>query len=1201
LRFLKIVLAICALLLAGISPLCAAGNRAIPKPSAASAPTDAAAVALFVNSNLDSARALAATAARSHPAQIDAWFVEMEAAALEADANGELQAALRICEIGYHSGDPRVLIAAARIADLAGNTTLFRNALPRIEKLIASGGAPVDFLRRALLQAAADGVSNLSELDLAHASGLLTDWRVDGPFGIYPSIAFGRVFAPEFDNLAQATYEGRAVEDFRFEDGDFVLPDYFSSTGIFYASSEMKVPATSYYSLRAESGGTLEIFVDGVSRLKKDTRWRTTPELAEAALPLSAGVHKLLVKFLPSATPFQVALRPIGAPGPPSTPATGAMPGLPPMEAGYVAAALRFWRGEYDAALAELTELHKKQPSVAVDLLLAQTWERGTGEAPEEMALLQSALRQAPLAWAAEYQLARLAYEAGHYDEAFARAHRLVAARPANDEAQHLLAEAALKLKAQAEAATALDAETQLHPSCRVLRSAAIVFSSLAAYERAAQFERRLEGCAPGSLAYAGALAEEGHHRQAAAAAQQVVASHPLDRGARTLLVSELAMAEEHDAARRAARELVTIAPQSVPARDLAAAVNAGTAVFDQPSVRSSTFAGSQEFYSAYRRNGLEIIHEAARRKFSGGPAVVLLEDRIVALDAAGGVSLYVHRITRVLDREGIEKYGEVALPHTASVLELRTMKADGTIVEPDLTPNKSTVSMPALAVNDAIELEYVIHYPFGGVEENPEAFRCVFGSFMAPMLDARFISITPLASPLEVISSPGAPPKTETTANGATVRSWEQEDIGQSAEEVSTPRGDMLPTVRLVATRAGGWQDVRDFYREELIEAARVGARVEQTARELHAATGEETARALYRFVTTRLRSTESDFESGDITPAESTLANYNGSRTATLIALARVAGLDAELLLAREADTPRPSTATRDAYIHPLVRFYFADKEVAADAEQEGLGFGVLPPTIAADDALVVRDVETTAPRLPSEALFTRVPASLGDELSTADGDLVFDEQGNMSAQLTIRLGAARSAQLRGILTGTEPRERQHLIEQMAMRVFPGATSASGEIHNENDPDLPLEVRMTCHAPHLLNFSGSTADLDQLAPPLGLRQLYGVGVRLWPLYIDVPLIETTTFHVHLPEGVEVAGLAEDFNLQTEFGTYSVEFRRAGPHQIEVRRTFRVPVQVIPPGRFPAFANFERQIDEAEQQHLTLARGHETSPPGNP
>jgi hypothetical protein len=328
-------------------------------------------------------------------------------------------------------------------------------------------------------------------------------------------------------------------------------------------------------------------------------------------------------------------------------------------------------------------------------------------------------------------------------------------------------------------------------------------------------------------------------------------------------------------------------------------------------------------------------------------------------------------------------------------------------------------------------------------------------------------------------------------------------------------------------------------------------------------------------------------------VAAAEDTLANYAGSRTTALLALARANNLDAELLLAREIARQRPATPEQDAYSHPLVLFRFGEKAVVADAETPGLAFGVVPPALSHDDAIAVPLQDAVA---QAGKIMVALPASAGDETSVADGDITFDAEGNLTARLTIRMGASRGSQMRSILQGVQPSGRGRFFEQLALRIFPGVAAATGEVRNEHDAERPLELVLTCRAPRFLALNGTVADMEQLAPALGLRKMYGVGSRQLPLYVDMPLIERTVFRVHLPAGSRLASKAGDLHLQNEFGSYILKLTETGPSEFEVLREFRIPAQVIPPERFGTFANFARQVDEAERQRVTIGQAAATT-----
>lgn len=1162
--------------------------------SAAMREASTAIEALLVRSDLHAARTAATSAINGtwltgkrsvalQGARLDALFVQMEAAAIQADTRSVLESAISLAELAP-SGDARGEIAGARMLDLAANTSEFHAVLPRIQRALITGSKHSAYLRSALIAAAADGLEGISPLKMARDSGLVTNWRVAGPFGLFPNIAFDHQWAPERDTIAEPVYEGRRSEDLEFATGTFELPDYFPASGVFYAASTLSVPAGGNWVLRVESPGTLRVDVDGLNTILKDDRFRSTPEMVWQTVKLRAGQHRILVKFLASAAPFRVALLP-------ATPASGTSP-LPssPALSQYLNAARAYWTGDYGSAIEQLTHARSEHESAAVDVLLAQTWSRVDGSSVERIGLLQSALAAAPEAFAADYELAFKAYSEEHYDDAIVRLRRIVTAQPDFEPAVRLLAKTAAALGWQSEAAGAHVKAAELHPSCAVLHDASEFFDSMSDFANAARVNRGLEHCAPGSLAWADALSNAGQHAESAIAAEKVARELPLDREAQAFLVRELSLAGQPGEAQAAANRLVALAPNSAQFRRTAEALNAGSPFGENVPAAADGFADRRPFYAPYRRDGLAITKQTAERRFSGGPAVLLLNERIAQLRDDGGVSLYVHKITRVLDRDGILIYGEVSIPQGASLIELRTIKADGTVAEPEFNQHKATISMPALSPGDAIDVEYVVRYE--NAAQNTDAFRFTFGSLAAPMLLSRFVVLTPAGAQVQFAPSGDIPAVRVEERDGLLARVWERNDIPQSTSEVSMPRAGVLPEIRMYPA-VESWAGVRDFYRDALIDATRAGSRVAASAELMSGVTDEAKLRSAYRFVTSRIHSIRTDYSTGDFEFAESTLSAYAGSRTAAMLALARAMGIEADVLMTRDAGSPAPQVASPQAYSRPLIVFHYKEgdrtRDVLIDAESDGIGFGGIAAAIERKDALFVPLRERQGDDL---RLITAVPTPLLDERSVAEAEVALDENGNLSARVSIRMGAARSAQMRAILGGIEPDGRKHFFEQLAMRIFPGAADATGEVRNENDPDQTLEILLNCRAPHFVNFQGQSADLDQLVPALGLRKMYVPGgPRRAPLYIDTPLFETAVFRVTLPDGVRFAALPGDMTESNEFGSYAVTFRQPSSTNAEVRREFRIPVQVVQPGRFEAFSRFAGRIDEAERQRLLVER----------
>lgn len=1136
--------------------LLAALAHAAPRPAKRPPdPAAEAAQALFVRSGLEQARALAARALARDPRDVRALFVEMEAAAAMADAPAVLAAALRLCEA--RTADPRANIAGARLLELAANSRDFRAAVPRIERLLLAPSPQAAYLRAALLAAALDGLPGLDPAALAAQAGIVTRWRVRGPFGELPNVDWEARFEPEARGVGGALARPVA-EDFQFLDGNVALPGYLRERdGVFYAESTLEA-ARGEMVLRFESAGTAQVFVDGQSVLVKDDRLRATPQIAHAALRLGPGEHRLLVKFLPTAEPWRLALLP--APAAPAKTAT-----LPALEAEqrYLRAAASYWRGDAAATLATLP-----QPgAVAEELLLGRALAAQPGEAA---AHFRAALALAPAALAAAYELALYDFEAGRVEEAAAAAERVAALRPGFAPALDLLAEAADRLGWDRKAMEAYENRIRLRPSCDVLLKAARLFAKSARYDRARALEEEARDCAPGSLAYAGALSERGEHAAAAEAARRVLERTPLDREARALLVRELRLAGEVAGAGVAAAQLARLAPnrrepaaRRVPERD-------------------------DDFYLPYRRDGLALARATAARRFSGGPIVELLNDKAVRLAPDGSLQEYVHKLTRVLNKEGIDRYGEVAVPAGAELLELRTIKADGRVFEPELHEHKQTISMPALAAEDVIELEYVLHRPArDGLAEHPASFRATFGSFRAPTLHARFVAEVPAERAVRIADADNTRARVS-QRDGFTVRTWEADDIPQALQEPALPAGANLPVVA-VLPRHAGWSEIRDHYRELAMAAAHLSPELVALGAGFR---GSEEARARQVVAWVQQKVAVSDpeaFAAGAVPSAEESLAAGEGSRTAAVLALAHAAGLEARLVLAARPGTTRELALA--TYTRPLVEFVTRERTWVVDVESDGLAFGALPPEVAPGEAL---EVPLRHPR--GERALVALASQSEREENLARAEVRLDAAGNAVVELEIALGSYRGAQMRATLRGMPAGRRQQVFEQVALRIFPGATAVQGSLRNEDDPERPFTLAVRCEVARLFDLERlareDTLDIDQLVPTLGLRRMYAsAAARRFPLFIDVPLVESASFRVHLPEAVRVAQRARDTRLTSDFGSYAVEFRQADAHTLEVRRSFRIPAQVVAPGAYAAFAHFAARIEEAERQRLALAR----------
>ncbi len=627
-------------------------------PLSESALSRSAATALFVNGNLIRARQLAERAWQRDRHDAEALFVLMEVASMQADETTMLNAALHLCELGGGAKqDPRIRLATARVRESAANTPEFRAVLPGLQTLLANSSADWPELNMALLDAAMDGVPRLDPEAIARASGILTDWRIVGPLGRHPLLEADRPSISPNDDLAQASYDNRAVENFQFPDGLIRLPSYLSPRGAFYAVAHFASLASRTWTVRTEGGRQLEIYVDGERLLLQDAGLRKTLAVASATFEIPAGPHRVLARFAGGGAPLRIAISPSV-----SYTSTPVKAKRSVEELTYELASSACAEGQFKTAIAQINALPSASGSAALQFLLAQSWARANSTAVEARQAWSRVLSLAPGAIAADEGLGQWSFAAGDLVEAATFARRVLEVSPNDVMALETLGDAInsdVSLPNSAEEARLLwSRRLEEHPSCETFNRAMIFYRTQGQLAEAAATQQKLDGCAPESLAYAQSLADQGRHSQAAQALRQLLAAAPLNRSARLMMVRELQLAGDASEAERAADAWLRIAPNASEYRRLAAAASSS----------DDKTPDAQPFYAPYRRDAADAMLQITAAQFPGA-SVVLVNDRVAILRPDGSVSLYVHTATRFSSREDIRGIEGRNFPHGDTII----------------------------------------------------------------------------------------------------------------------------------------------------------------------------------------------------------------------------------------------------------------------------------------------------------------------------------------------------------------------------------------------------------------------------------------------------------------------------------------------------------------------------------------------------
>ncbi len=347
-----------------------------------------------------------------------------------------------------------------------------------------------------------------------------------------------------------------------------------------------------------------------------------------------------------------------------------------------------------------------------------------------------------------------------------------------------------------------------------------IFYRSQGQFAEAAAAQQKLDGCAPESLAYAQSLADQGRHSQAAQALRQLLASAPLNRSARLMLVRELQLAGDDSEAERAADAWLRVAPNASEYRRLAAAANSS----------DDKAPDTQPFYAPYRRDAADKLVQATTGQFPNAP-VMLVNDRVAVLRPDGSVSLYVHTATR-FSMDDIRPTGESSVPYGAQLLQLQILHAGGSVTPIELDPQNPQTSLSDVSPGDVIDEEYVANYVGdGGIAEHPEVFQFVFGRFDEKVLSARFVVLTPAEQSDRgvVIASSDAPRLVSRTQNTMLARVWERDEVSVTSGGLILP-SNSLAIVRVVE-QENNWTVPSDAEHHRRLETIHPGPRFEESS----------------------------------------------------------------------------------------------------------------------------------------------------------------------------------------------------------------------------------------------------------------------------------------------------------------------------------------------------------------------------------
>lgn len=1178
--------------------------------------------AWLVRGDAEEAERLVASAREEGPTP---WshFLDAELGARAGDVRREAEALVALVE----DGGPLGVAAARRLAQLGGvSTELDAWLAARIPALLeeVTGEAALDL--RGLWVGIEARRDPARARGLAAEAGRLPAFRVVGPTSAHPFLEFGL----DRPALERGPIDGEPGRILSTPLGKLSLADLPRDGDLFYALAVVQTPRRDRFLLRirGERGTSFVAFLDGVRVLDRSGFGRTDAIERVAEVDLAAGEHLLAIRILrghgrgrltvelapADGRPASALFRPAGAG---DRAATGGVRGLRAAadarvvatrlapEAGILAAwvgaahalgndpeaargfldALAKELGETPALRARRAQFWLQDPGLpssvareraAADLRLALADE---GDVASRVALAalhrregrfdeaKEALAGGPAALELEIEAARLARDRGHDALFRSRARALAERAPDRCAVLDLAWSAAQRGRDEAARRRLLDAIGLCPGGWRKRLDAARAAGDAPAAREIAARRALLE---PDGIDLGMLRAEIEMAAGAPARAAEIVAA------LETLWPEEAALPRTRSRYLQAAGDAEGAREARLRALELDGS--------DLGLLRLEAFERRKEILAEHDPDTWEAIRafEASGARHDA-PGVLLVDFVGIQVNPDGSQIERTHVLAKILDKRGIELLGEVRLPGDADVLELRTIKADGRVLEPETIHGKDSVSLPGLEVGDYVEYQYLLaRSPRHPALPGWAAPRFYFASRDLPMVESLFVVRAPKALGLEVDAHHGPPPGAVVedgdhllfVARGRDLPAWVAEPRSVSMQEAA-------PWIQVGS--GAGERALACHLADRLLGASRIDGAVERWVRE--AVAGAPPRERIARIWARLMEEIEGHgpFE----TPAPHVLARKRGNRAVLLKAALDVLGIEnAWVALGTFERDPQPQRfANADRFPKlvlvarpdPAGGWLWLDPSVrhapmgAVSPEARGL-----PGYVLGKGTGEAACVPTTSPRGAQDrrALHYRL------ELA-ADGAI--------AGTVRERFVGFEAASARQLLERLDANRLRQLIEASLAREFSGAEFVDVRMDvGEDEVSLTYAFRLE---DGLREVGGERLrlDLEFLRLHLGPRYLTGAE-RKSPLLLARDERLTLEAEIVLGPGLAIEAAPSAGYEPSRFGS----FRRSVGSKDEtlvVRDELELPRGRILPHDYPEFAAWVGTVDASQLEDLVLVR----------
>jgi tetratricopeptide (TPR) repeat protein len=1137
------------------------------------------------------------------------------------------------------STDPLGVAVAEASADWLleqrGNAEGFREAYAPLLRQVAQDpgrlGPRVSFelLESGLRWAREKGDQPLQQ-ELQRAANCVTHWRVAGAFGPHPMIAFDREFAAEGPGPLAHEYalgpgrQTQTVYDVYARGCAANLGSGRTQDGVFVAAADYVLERDQVVQFHVETPNVFRVLLDGHELARVDPRTRATGTGTEFAAQLRAGRHTLRVKvasryfsplLITSARDLQG--RAVGSFEVASASAHESPPIAVDLPADPVAT------DPFSRYVLHRVAVARRDPVAARELLRPLIAD--TAPALTQLATATVSLSDPFLPAQVARDRARRAFERAQRLDAnayypYMGLARLAAADDRADAALDLLrtaharfadnpeiaadfAERLLERNWEGEASVIVNRfATMLGPDVcwpqrmqlslaqrhgdgateRTLSSALARCDALSEASAFTALRQRRWGDAGGEYARLFADASDarslrrtvadlarraGRLAEASAAYDRILRDNPEDVGLRTDMADLRLILSDERAAREFLAHELSLSPSNMAELFRTHALLARRDVLEPWRLDGRTvFRAYKQHADRYEDGQVLVLDYTVRRVFEDGSAIEL-----------------THNIVDLRTQEAVDEHATFTPPEGSTLTLLRTLKADGRVLEPEAIARLDAVAYPDVRPGDAIEYEFIRVFQANEVTAGGfRGERFYFRGTDTPYDRTELVVVLPKSmEPRLQVSPRGDAPVVVRREHGGSLvelRWGVRESRRREQEPMSIAFREYTPSIDFGVERT--YERYMDALRDRLAEQSPLDPAAERLAAQItaNAHSREQKLQRLYRWVLANID------QEGAGTPFDSApamLAVRAGHRARVLMYLLQLSGVPVTLALVRPggADQTESDLADDDTFVSMVLRVTTEAGVRWVSASDRDAPLGYLAPALDGQPVILVADgaARETIPRAP-EGTHTRV----------AEVHLTLNADGLGQAECNERLRGSWAVSWRDSLRRIDGANLNREFESYIGRQVTAASLTRLTIDNRDNPERDLVMRYAFEAPSSASLQEDGSLAFEGVFPAELAAIYAPRpTRTVDLYHPETVDATLDLHVTLPAGA-IVDLPTNSDVSAPGITWSIHFERVADGFKMLRHV------VVPGGRvsvadYPRFAESVRALDRAEQQRVTI------------